>query len=319
MTFLITATDVAGKSITLPKPIALVISAAVDTPANSMALTIPCLEPLNELTDISVQIDGALVFSGIVDEQTSQYHKGYAVKIHARSYSALLIDNEAIPASYHTPSLADIFSRHAQPYGIKAFLGDNGVCHSDFAVKKGVSEWEVIDSFCKSVLRVNPIVTNDGFLDVRRDRGGIHYVFSNTRGGAIKFINAKVKRQRYGVVSQVTYKLSANSEYVYSRPNDDAIARGIRRRRLMNLSSSAPEFNEYKIQSAIQKSKSGAMEITLTLPDVCICELYSTAEFEDKLLGSFEGLCIKEAEFSMTGSGVFTRVTLCPLANLQVL
>ncbi|MBR5773839.1 MAG: hypothetical protein IKY44_03205 [Clostridia bacterium] len=318
MTFLITATDTLGKSIVLPKPIAIEICAATDTPANSLSLTIPCLFPLNELTDISVSIDGTLVFSGIVDEQTSQYQKGYSVRIHARSYSALLIDNEAVPASYHTPSLADIFSRHAQPYGIKGFLGNNGVCHYDFTVKKGISEWEVIESFCKSVLKINPIVTNDGYLDVRADKQGMHYVFSNTRRGAIGFSNARLKRQRYGVVSQVTYKLSPNSDYIYSRTNDDAVARGIHRRRLLNLSSNASGFNEYTIQSAIQKSKIGSMEITLTLPDICICELYASAEFEDGLLGRFEDLCIRETVFSMSSSGVFTKIVLCPKEHLAV-
>ena len=115
MIFLISATDTLGKSIELPNPISMEISMAYDTPANSLSLTIPCLFPMEELTDISVFVDGSLVFSGIVDEQITQYSKGYTVKINARSYSALLIDNEAIPVSYHTPSLAVIFSKHAEP------------------------------------------------------------------------------------------------------------------------------------------------------------------------------------------------------------
>ena len=317
MTFLINATDTLGNRVKLPTPISMEISMAYDTPAHSLTLTVPCLFPMGEFTDISVCVDGATVFSGIVDEQTTQYSKGYTVKINARSYSALLIDNEAIPANYHTPSLADIFSKHAQAYGIKGFLGDNGVCHSDFTVKKGVSEWEVIDNFCKSVLKTNPTVTNDGFLDARANKQSNHYTFSNTTRGAIKFTNAKIKRQRYGIVSQVMYKLSQHSEYIYSRPNDDAISRGIRRRRLLNLSTNAPEFNEYKIQSAIQKSKCDSMEIVLVLPDICLCELYCTADFEDELLGSFTGLLVKDIMFFLRESGAFTRITLCPKDNLS--
>ena len=318
MTFSINATDTLGNYIKLPNPISMEISMAYDTPAHSLSLTIPCLSPIGELTDISVIADGNLVFSGIVDEQTTLYSKGYCVKINARSYSALLIDNEAIPTSYHTPSLADIFSKHAEPYGIKGFIGNNGVCHCDFPVKKGVSEWEVIDSFCKSVLKTNPLITNDGFLDVRKDKQENHYTFSNTKPGAIKFSNAKVKHQRYGVVSQVVYKLSASSDYIYSCPNDDAIARHIRRRRLLNLSSNAPQFNEYRIKSAIQKSKAESMEISLTLPDICLCELYCSADFEDETLGRVTKLCIKEINFSMLPSGVFTHIVLCPNENLCV-
>lgn len=317
MTFLINATDTLGNRIKLPTPISMEISMAYDTPAHSLALTVPYLFPMGEFTDISVAVDGATIFSGIVDEQTTQYSNGYTVRINARSYSALLIDNEAIPANYHTPSLADIFSKHAQAYGIKGFLGDNGVCHSDFTVKKGVSEWEVIDTFCKSVLKTNPTVTNDGFIDVRTDRQSGHYIFSNRKHGAIKFSNAKIKHQRYGVVSQVMYKLSQNTEYIYSRPNDDAIARGIRRRRLLNLSTNQPEFNEYKIQSTIQKSKCDSMEIVLTLPDICLCDLYCTADFDDELLGSFKALRVKEVMFFLKESGTFTRIILCPKDNLS--
>ena len=318
MTFLINATDVSGNRIKLPTPISMEILMAVDTPAHALSLKIPCIA-IGELTDIEVYIDGRLAFAGIVDEQITLFSGGYKLKIHARSYSALLIDNEAIPANYHTPSLADIYSKHAKPYGIKGFLGENGVCSCDFTVKKGVSEWEIIDSFCKSVLKINPTVTNDGFLDVRESKSDKHYSFSNTKQGAIKFCNAKVKYQRYGVVSQVVYKLSSNSDYIYSSPNDSATKRGIRRRRLLNLSSNAPEFNEYKIKSTIQKSKSNSMEVEITIPDICMSELYCSADFEDELLGNFTGLCVKEIYFSLTNSGIFTRITLCPRENLDVL
>lgn len=317
MTFSINATDILGNRIKLPTPISMEISMAYDTPAHSLTLTVPYLFTMDEITDVSVEINGTTVFSGIVDEQTTQYSNGYTVKINARSYSALLIDNEAVPANYHTPSLADIFSKHAQAYGIKGFLGDNGVCNSDFTVKKGVSEWEVIDTFCKSVLKTTPTVTNDGFIDVRSDRQTKHYVFSNLRRGALKFSNAKIKRQRYGVVSQVIYKLSQNTDYIYSRTNDDALSRGICRRRLLNLSTNQPEFNEYKIQNTIQKSKCDSMEIVLTLPDVCLCDLYCTADFYDELLGDFKNLCVKEITFFLRESGAFTRITLCPKDNIM--
>jgi len=317
MTFSISATDISGNIVKLPQPISVEISMACDTPAHSLTLTVPCLFSMDEFTDISVTADGTTVFTGIVDEQITQYSDGYAVKIYARSYSALLIDNEAIPANYHTPSLADIFSKHAEPYGIKGFIGENGVCHSDFTVKKGVSEWEVIDTFCKSVLKTNPAVTNDGFIDARADKQSKHYVFSNLRRGAIKFSNAKLKRQRYGVVSQVMYKLSQNTEYIYFRQNDDAAARGIRRRRLLNLSTNQPEFNEYKIQDTIQKSKSDSMEIILTLPDICLCDIWCTADFYDDLLGNHEALTVKEIKFFLRQSGAFTRVTLCPEEHLS--
>ncbi len=319
MTFLINAKDVSGNLIELPKPISMEINMAVDTPANALSLIVPCTSPLDELTDISVYIDDKLVFSGIVDEQTTEYSNGCTVKIDARSHSALLIDNEAIPANYHTPSLADIFSKHAQPYGIKGFLGNNGVCDCDFTVKKGTSEWEIIDSFCKSVLKISPIITTDGYLDVRAEKSNKRYIFSNSRQNALNFSYAKVKRQRYGVVSEVRYKLSANSDYIYISPNDSALSRGIRRRRLLNLSSNAPEFNEYKIKSVIQKSKSDSMEIVLIVPDICICELYSEVEFEDVLMGQFNGLCIKEISFSLKASGAYTRITLCPEENLTIL
>ncbi|MBR5272475.1 MAG: hypothetical protein IKU25_03660 [Clostridia bacterium] len=320
MKFLINATDVNGNSILLPTPVSMEVYASLDTPSNALVLTLPCLNPTAELTHIDVRVDGKLVFSGIVDEQTAAYcSKGCILKINARSHSALLIDNEAIPATYHTPSLADIFSKHAKSYGIKGFLGDNGVCDCDFTVKKGVSEWEVIENFCRSVLKVNPLITNDGFLDARVNRKSVHYTFSNNRNGDLKFTSAKVKRQRYGTLSQVAYKLATHSDYIYACPNDDAVERKIIRRRLLNLSSNAPEFNEYRIKSTIQKSKADSFEITIEVPNVCITELYSTADFSDALLGEFTGLCIKEYAFIIKPSGVFSRITLCPPENLKVL
>ena len=312
MTFQIVATDILGNHIELPNPISMEINMAANTPANSLSLTVPCTAPMNELAEISVHIDGKLSFSGIVDEQIMQYSNGCTLKINARSFAALLIDNEAIPANYHTPSLADIFSIHAQPYGIKGFIGDNKVCTCDFTIKKGVSEWEVIENFCKSVLKTTPSITKDGFLDVRTDKSANHYTFSNTKHGAIKFSSAKVKLQRYGIVSQVMYKLSANSDYIYTCPNDNAISRGIRRRRLLNLSLSTPEFNDYRTKHLIRKSELDSMEITLIVPNLCISELFGQADFDDRMLGSFSGMCIKELLFSLTPSGCYTNITICP-------
>ncbi len=320
MKFEINATDIKGNKVRLPKPVGAEIHSAVDTPSDALSLTLPCLNPTDELADIEVCIDGRVVFSGIVDEQIAGYSSsGCTLKINARSHSALLIDNEAIPATYHTPSLADIFSKHAKPYGIKGFLGDNGVCNCDFTVKKGVSEWEVVENFCHSVLKVNPLITEDGFLDARKIRENEHYVFSNTSSGGIKFTSAQVRRQRYGILSHVTYKLASYSDYIYTCPNDDAIARGIIRRRLLNLSSNAPEFNEYRIKSTIQKSKAESFEITLRVPDMCITKLYSSADFSDGLLGDFKGLKIKECSFIFKPSGAFSNITLCPDENLAVL
>ena len=312
MTFRIVATDTVGNSIELPSPISMVISMSTDTPADSLSLTVPCTSAPGELAEISVHIDGELSFCGIVDEQIMQYSNGCTLKINARSYAALLIDNETIPANYHTPSLADIFSIHAQPYGFKDFIGENKTCDCDFTVKKGVSEWEVIENFCKSVLKTTPMITKDGFLDARTDKSSKHYAFSNTRAGAIRFSSASVKLQRYGIVSQVVYKLSSNSDYIYTCQNDDAVHRGIRRRRLLNLSLNTPEFNDYRINHIIQSSERDSLEITLTVPDICISELFCHTDFDDHILGSFSGLYIKEILFSLSSSGASTKITLCP-------
>ena len=317
MNFTLKARDVDGNEITLSRPSSIVINSSVDAPADSMTVILPCSFAPPELCEISLSADGSLAFSGIVDEQTVYYSGGLMLRIDARSSAALLLDNEALPATYNSPSLADIYSLHAQNYGIKGFVG-SGVCNGDFSVKKGMSEWEVIESFCRSVMGVQPVITKDLILDARENKTDEHYVFSNEIPGAVGFSEATLRRKRYGEISEILYKLSAGNIYDLRYENADAAGRGISSRRLLNLSENDGKFNEYRIKNIISKSRQDAFELKLTLPDICVTTLFAGASVYDGKIGNYENLLVKEADFSLSQKGVFTRLTLCPEENISI-
>ena len=60
---------------------------------------------------------GQVAFGGIVDEQnTTLSGEGFTVELIARSWEALLLDNEARPAVLRSPSLGLLWERYFQPW-----------------------------------------------------------------------------------------------------------------------------------------------------------------------------------------------------------
>lgn len=285
---------------------------SADVPADSLTARFPLRQTFPELARVEMIRDGSVVFNGMIDEQiVSTDASGTFLTISARSFAALLLDNEAVPAVYNKPSFTEIFMVHAAPYGFKGIYGF-GKCPAEFAVTKGMCEWDVIDSFCRSVMGTAPRITSDGYIDARKPEPGTPLIISNDSDKAKRFRSASLKRKRYGVISEILYKLRADGGYIYRAANADAAGRGILRRRLINLSGQADWMNRYAIESRMTGSQKGNLEITVHIPEFVSANLGDTANFCDKKIGVFTGLEICEITILWDRRGKRSVLTLRP-------
>jgi hypothetical protein len=92
--------------IKLPVPIRIRLDRDADAPADAFEGVFPCSAGFQPITNLKIfDSQGNVCFDGIVDEQENSL-TNKVLTLTARSRAALLLDNEAMPQTYASPSLA---------------------------------------------------------------------------------------------------------------------------------------------------------------------------------------------------------------------
>ena len=127
-----------------------------DAPAASFEGTFPFFSVPKGLQTPFLRLSewGETRFFGPVDVLTETAGKTASCKVEARSLPALLLDSEAVPATYRDPDLETLFARHAAPYGFSKIVGEKRSVAGTYSVLKGASEWAALEGFCKRCLGV---------------------------------------------------------------------------------------------------------------------------------------------------------------------
>ena len=103
MTFWGELTD--GTELLLGEPMEAQLLYDSDAPASQLRAVFPAEKQWEDLAVVRVFHQGQVAFGGIVDEQnTALSGEGFTVELIARSWEALLLDNEARPAVLRSPS-----------------------------------------------------------------------------------------------------------------------------------------------------------------------------------------------------------------------
>lgn len=126
-------------------------------------------------------------------------------KLVARTKAALLLDNQARPQLYNRVSLNDIFERHVKPYGFAKINSPQNKTASNFLVKRGMSEWDVLSRFCKIVGLQEPYVLLNGTIEVNGRKTTKTIEFSNNNKER-PFCDINVINRRVQSISQVFIK-----------------------------------------------------------------------------------------------------------------
>lgn len=163
MTFWGELTD--GTELLLGEPMEAQLLYDSDAPASQLRAVFPAEKLWEDLAVVRVFHQGQVAFGGIVDEQnTALSGEGFTVELIARSWEALLLDNEARPAVLRSPSLGLLWERYFQPLGLTSVVGDQSPKAGELAVEKGTSCWELLETFCRDYLGTAPWVDGKGTL-----------------------------------------------------------------------------------------------------------------------------------------------------------
>lgn len=293
-----------GTVCSLGTPLSLHISRGAAAPADELVGEFPWIA-LPALYRLRVSDGDRIVFFGPVDVQQEQISShGATLRVEGRSMAALLLDNEAVPQTYYSPPFSTIFARHAAPYGFLTYrVPGSSEKIGEFTVTKGMSEWQVLESFCRRAWGASPILREGAELTV----GGLEnkeMLLFGDGGKGLTCLSITRTRREYERISELLVRSAKDGRYTVSLTDEQALRDGIRRRRCLSTSSAVSA--KQVLANARQKS----LEYTLVLPGWPEVHPGNKAELSDKLLGRNSGLKVWSVEYEIGAGGMLCIVTL---------
>lgn len=303
------AKTINGDFIDLKQPLEVTLNQSEEAPADDISAVFPVDKRIEELKNISVYSSSEKIFYGLLDTQKTSYaSSGTFLNIAARSMAALLLDNEACPQTYSVPSLLVIFNRHIKPYGFTSFSGDSKPFPLELVVSKGMSEWEVLETFCTDYLRVYPRINSDMTINATGNFPSNNIVFSsNGQGVKYSYIYENIKRHK--LYSEVFVRATKEGSYSLEVKDNDAISRGINTKRYLNAIDSVKTptvCGEIMLQTA-QKN---AYEVCVTCPGEVLLNIGDKATINDKLFGEIKNLLVSKIKYTLDSTSERTEVFL---------
>jgi len=304
------ATTINGEDIKLKSPVKVEINKSQDAPADDLEATFINDFKIPEIKTIKAYDNENLIFDGIVDiQEYIKNNNGKFLNLICRSKAAILLDNEAYPQIYYTPSLFTIFNRHVKPYGFSKFIGDDKSFSTNFVVSKGMSEWEVLENFCIDYLKKSPKITVDGIVDVKSENKNKPLLFSNSKNNAIKYNSITIFNKRYKIYSEILAKEVGKSEYNLNLENENAKKRDIKRKRYINLTNNEKSTLSYA-KRMLKFSNESSYEIKLICPGKIFAEVGDLVNLEDELITKESNLFIYKIKYTLDQNLEKTIITL---------
>lgn len=299
------ATTTKGVKLELKNPVFVRINKDEKAPADSIYAEFPLdtsthgAQKLSSIKEVRVYADkdSRLVFDGIVDEQLVKVSdKGCILELSGRSVATFLLDNEAMPQTYCMPSLRTIFERHVKPYGFLGYKGSDSSFSGEFVVKKGMSEWEVLCTFCEQFLGVVPRITAGKIIDVTQQETTYPITFSNHDEG-IKYTAISEENNPYKLISQVNVRTSKDGSYKTKFTNDLALRLGVTREIYIDsMEDITPAITAKRI---IDEGNANYYQIALSCPNSmsAINTISKAAIIDDAHIGYITGMKLKSISY----------------------
>ena len=291
-------TDCRKRKIRFYAPVRISLISSSDAPADSLSAVFAVEGQARELLSVRVKYCGRTVFSGEIDEQT-EYSDGtdQLLEIKARSREAVLLDNEARAQTYYSPSMPLLMSRHFLPLGFTGFIGEEKAFNGQFDIVKGMSEWEVLEGFCKRFTKTVPVIRGST-IDISGENDPKEITISKE-----KIISQKKTLRRSAVISEIYSRTSIGSGYEKRIVNDMAGSLGITRRRFVNDMNNrlTPVLSAKEL---IEKTNSAARKCETTISGFFVCSAGDILRIE----GENELMRIKEIHYSFSSDGETTKI-----------
>lgn len=298
--------DLDGKVLKSGELLSVVLNSEKDVPADSIAVTMPYDKNIAlSVSTITASLDDKNVFRGTVDEVVSLCDEKQAVmKLTARSPAGFLLDNEAEPVTYYCPTAEFVCKKHLKPFGIEVQDADNVPLSNYFRIDKGMSHWQVLESFCKLRYGTSPRIDGDGKAYLKGKVRDENLVFGEK---GIDFTSIKESRKVCELISGVRVRINEFGGYSSRIFNGNPDCNGVCRVRFVD----AAETGGLKTADRIIENSNKKSYCIMLLCNGCVADAMGCrAEIFDERLGNIKNLIVQRVQYSLGADGEFTALEL---------
>ncbi len=229
-----------------------------------------------EINRVEVYDDDELIFNGFCDVQKITANKEkFKYFIYARSSASLLVDNEAYPCQYSCPSATSLCFKNAQSFGFSCELPEI-YSKNNYLVSKGTSCYGAINNFVFAVYGTNIYITPNNVIKAFEESENIKHLSNYNINSYSYTIN------RSEPISDIDYKINSSDNYVYHFKSEFVEKKGIKRKRLLNLSSIPAWQRETTVTKRINDSILDYYSAEVVIYGKCDLKLYDRVIFDLK-------------------------------------
>lgn len=299
--------DLNGRKLKSDEFLSVALNSENDVPADSIAVTMPYDKNIAlSVNTITASLDDNIVFKGMVDEVVSLCNEKQAVmKLTARSLAGLLLDNEAEPVTYYCPTAEFVCEKHLKPFGIEVQDADNVPLSNYFRIDKGMTHWQVIESFCKIRYGTSPRIDGDGKAYLKGKVRDESLVFGEK---GIDYISIKENRKICELISGVRVRIDEFGRYTSRVINENPECKGVCRVRFVDATA---ETGGLKTADRIIENSNKKSYCIMLLCNGCVTDAMGCrAEICDKMIGNIKNLVVQRVQYSLGADGEFTALEL---------
>lgn len=296
--------DINGNCFSASNVTSFELISEVDAACDGLRISFISEENISEICSVKAYSEGELVFNGFCDTQKLVTDKsGCKCSLYARSSASLLVDNEAIPCQYFNPSARQLWLSNAKAFGFECGLPEV-FTENTYMVSKGTSRYGAINDFVLAVCGAPIYVTPQNVLKAYELSEKVKKLDGYNVVSLIRIIN------RSEPVSEIDYKINAADDYSYHFKSDFVDKRGIRRKRLYNLSSIPQWQREKAVQKKIENALSEYYSVQAVIAGECDLRLYDRVSICFSDGGTAEEFFVSEKTVSKNRSGEKTAIVL---------
>lgn len=293
-------TTLNGDKLLLGEPAEAALSYDRDAPADLLRVKFPADRMWEELREVELYEKGEPAFRGVVDEQNTELSSaGLTVELVCRSREALLLDNEAMPESILSPSLALLETKLLAPLGLALGAGDRERKRGELVISKGESVWTVLERFCREFLGTQPAVDLDGLVQCEGVSGkslGLKDVLS----AQVNLLPCKRVTEVWQQSSRGTYDTPYRGE-----------GRGVLRRRYLSMQSGKNP------RQVLEDGERDSFLLTVTCAGAWWPGRNASASVTLPGMGRFENCPVRSVLYRRDKGGERTRLVLEKAAGLE--
>ena len=304
--------DIKGNAFKAENIISYELVMEADAPCDGLRLSFYCESNISEFCVIKAYRKDRLVFNGFCDKQKITISQsGRICFIYARSSASILVDNEAVPCQYENPSARQLWFSNAKDFGFKINLPEL-YSQSSYLVSKGTSCYGAINNYVSAVLGAPVYATPENVLEIYEESKGVKRLEDYDVSSVSYVIN------RSEPISEVDYKINSADNYSYHFKSDFVQKMGIKRKRMINLSSIPLWQRELNAEKMIKNSLNAYYSVSAVLIGECDLEIYDRVVISMDDVFENEEFYVSELVFLKNENGEQTTALLKKKMNGEI-